>query len=507
MSDQRPNADAALSVLKDFQRRTVDYVFKRLWEDDPPAFRFLVADEVGLGKTLVARGIVARTLEHLWDRVERLDIVYICSNASIARQNVSRLNVRGLPHAVLPTRLTLLPAHVRDLDKNKTNFISLTPGTSLNTTRSNRGGIIKERLVLWQMLKRLCHPRGKAALTWTRPAKAVAPSMSTVRPIQPMPMMVPSLNRDGLYRLLQCSVSDRRYREHMRWNLPTVDTALTDAFLKRLLDNRNLYDKLVSLCEDFARGWARGQYWMVGQLRSMLATVCVKALQPDLIILDEFQRFRDLLDSSSPAARLTRQILDFQYGLDSPEAGLRARVLLLSATPYKMLTLYGDDGEDHHSDFLRTCAFLCEDDEEVMRGLRAAIRRYRLGLLDGQGHVQDLDEARRDLEARLLRLMVRTERVRATAEGDAMLAGCKSTPSLEPEDLMQARVIDRVAASVKAHDPIEYWKSAPYLLNVMRGYRLKDRFMALRHAPPADLVAAVRDSEAWLLKQEACRAI
>ena len=175
MSNQRPNTDTALSVLKDFQRRTVDYVFKRLWEDDPPAFRFLVADEVGLGKTLVARGIVARTLEHLWDRVERLDIVYICSNASIARQNVSRLNVRGLPHAVLPTRLTLLPAHVRDLDKNKTNFISLTPGTSLNTTRSNRGGIVQERLVLWQMLKRLCHPRGKAALTWTRPAKMFRP--------------------------------------------------------------------------------------------------------------------------------------------------------------------------------------------------------------------------------------------------------------------------------------------------------------------------------------------
>ena len=498
MSDRRPDANAALSVLKDFQRRTVDYVFKRFWEDDPPAYRFLVADEVGLGKTLVARGIVARTLEHLWDRVERLDIVYICSNASIARQNVSRLNVRGLPHAVLPTRLTLLPAHVRDLDKSKTNFISLTPGTSLNTTRSNRGGIVQERLVLWQMLKRLSHPRGKAALTWTRPTKAVQSTMTTMRP-----MAVSSLNPDGLYRLLQCSVSDRRYREHMRWNLPTVDTALTDAFLKRLLDNRNLYDKLVSLCEDFfGRRWLPDQYWMVGQLRGMLASVCVEALQPDLIILDEFQRFRDLLVSKSPAARLTRQILDFRYGPDTPEAGLRARVLLLSATPYKMLTLYGDEGEDHYSDFLRTCSFLCEDDEEVMRGLRAAIRRYRLGLLDGQGHAQDLDEARRDLEAMLLRLMVRTERVRVTAEGDAMLAGHKSTPSLEPEDLMQARVIDRVAASVKAHDPIEYWKSAPYLLNVMRRYRLKDRFMALRDDPPADLVAAVRDSEAWLLKQE-----
>ena len=504
MANPHRNAEKALSVLKDFQRRTVDYVFKRMWGDDPPAHRFLVADEVGLGKTLVARGIVAKTLEHLWDRVGRIDIVYICSNASIARQNVSRLDVGGLPHAVLPTRLTLLPAHVRHLDSNKVNFISLTPGTSLNTTRSNRGGIIDERLVLWQMLKRLSHPRGRAALTWTRPTKAVPHTMSTGQPTQLLPRVAPSLNRDGLYRLLQCGVSDRRYKEHMRWNLPSVDAALTDVFLNRLLDDGNLYNELVSLCEGFARrGWIRGQYPMVGRLRGTLASVCIEALEPDLIILDEFQRFRDLLDSSSPAARLTRQILDFQYKQDAPEAGLRARVLLLSATPYKMLTLYDDEGEDHYSDFLRTCAFLCEDDDEVMRGLRVAIRRYRLGLLDGQGHLHDLDLARRDLETRLLQLMVRTERVRVSAERDAMLEERESRPPLTTDDIRQAQVIDRVAATIKAHDPIEYWKSAPYLLNVMRRYRLKDHFMDLCQDPPGDLATAVRDSEAWLLKQDA----
>ena len=333
--------------------------------------------------------------------------------------------------------------------------------------------------------------------------------MSTVpqptgQPTQLLPRVAPSLNRDGLYRLLQCGVSDRRYKEHMRWNLPSVDAALTDVFLNRLLDDGNLYNELVSLCEGFARrGWIRGQYPMVGRLRGTLASVCIEALEPDLIILDEFQRFRDLLDSSSPAARLTRQILDFQYKQDAPEAGLRARVLLLSATPYKMLTLYDDEGEDHYSDFLRTCAFLCEDDDEVMRGLRVAIRRYRLGLLDGQGHLHDLDLARRDLETRLLQLMVRTERVRVSAERDAMLEERESRPPLTTDDIRQAQVIDRVAATIKAHDPIEYWKSAPYLLNVMRRYRLKDHFMDLCQDPPGDLATAVRDSEAWLLKQDA----
>jgi hypothetical protein len=53
----------------------------------------LIADEVGLGKTLVARGIIAKTLEHLQDEVERIDVIYICSNAAIATQNINRLNV------------------------------------------------------------------------------------------------------------------------------------------------------------------------------------------------------------------------------------------------------------------------------------------------------------------------------------------------------------------------------------------------------------------------------
>ena len=61
-NEKRPNIDVALARLKDFQLRTVDYVFKRLYEDE--AKKFLIADEVGLGKTLVARGVVARAIEH-----------------------------------------------------------------------------------------------------------------------------------------------------------------------------------------------------------------------------------------------------------------------------------------------------------------------------------------------------------------------------------------------------------------------------------------------------------
>ena len=113
MSTQ-PDTDSVLAGLKDFQRATVDYVFDRFYGPESTR-RFLVADEVGLGKTLVARGVIARTIDHLWNNVPRIDVVYICSNADIARQNVQRLRIPGCEVAAQATRLTLLPLHMHDL--------------------------------------------------------------------------------------------------------------------------------------------------------------------------------------------------------------------------------------------------------------------------------------------------------------------------------------------------------------------------------------------------------
>src|SRR3990167_465527 len=103
----RPNVKHILSGLKDFQRKTVEYVYKRLYEDSDRVDWFLIADEVGLGKTLVARGIIAKAVDNLWDTVKRLDIIYVCANADIAHQNINRLNITGKKEYAHATRLTL----------------------------------------------------------------------------------------------------------------------------------------------------------------------------------------------------------------------------------------------------------------------------------------------------------------------------------------------------------------------------------------------------------------
>lgn len=94
------DATPALEGLRGFQRQTVEHVFKRLYLDEQPADRFLVADETGLGKSMVARGVIAKAIERLDEPdsgVDRIDVVYVCSNADLAKQNLSRLNVTGSP--------------------------------------------------------------------------------------------------------------------------------------------------------------------------------------------------------------------------------------------------------------------------------------------------------------------------------------------------------------------------------------------------------------------------
>ena len=65
---KRPSVEASLKPLKAFQRCTVEHAFHRLFTADDSTGRFLVADEVGLGKTLVARGIIARAIRSPLER-------------------------------------------------------------------------------------------------------------------------------------------------------------------------------------------------------------------------------------------------------------------------------------------------------------------------------------------------------------------------------------------------------------------------------------------------------
>lgn len=452
---QKLEAAPVLAGLKDFQRRTVNYVFRRMFLDDKPARRFLVADEVGLGKTLVARGLIARFIEHLQNKPGRIDVIYVCSNADIAAQNVDRLKLPGLETFAKATRLTLLPLETHNLKRHRVNFISFTPGTTFD--QGNRTGRKDERRLIYQMLREM-----------------------------------PGLSERGLRNALQGSVGTEAWRRQSA-EKQDYDQELGRLFRAEVRGNRELNSELNRIAELYhdrrRRKEAEDQeacLALIGSLRRQLAKTCLAALEPDLVILDEFQRFRELLGDpdSSPSAELAHALFNY------PNPDLR--VLLLSATPYKMFSTDRDE-EDHYKDFLRTMEFLHAGED--MGKLEANLKAFRTGLLSLQRaeDLATLDTNRRAIEASLLRVMCRTERVGTTIAQDAMVKERPLIPLLTADDLGDLRLVETVGQILGERDTIEYWKSSPYLLNFMRGYQLK-RAMELDLMRKSSSLPAVIDA-------------
>lgn len=453
------DSEPVLAGLKDFQRRTVNYVFRRMFLDEKPARRFLVADEVGLGKTLVARGLIARFIEHLQDKPDRIDVIYVCSNADIAAQNVDRLKLPGLETFAKATRLTLLPLETHNLTRHKVNFISFTPGTTFD--QGNRTGRKEERRLIYQMLRDL-----------------------------------PNLNARGLRNALQGNAGKAWFKE-AEVELP-YDQELGTSFRSDVQGNHYLKSELYRLADLYHDRRRRKEPQdheacldLIGSLRRQLAKTCLAALEPDLVILDEFQRFRELLGDpdSSPSAELAHAL--FTY----PNPDLR--VLLLSATPYKMFSTAREE-EDHYKDFLHTMDFLQpgEDTDALVAHLKA----LRTGLLSLQ-HAEDLaalDATRHAIETSLLRVMCRTERVGMTLAQNAMLKERPLVPLLTANDLADLRLVETVVQLLGERDTIEYWKSSPYLLNFMRGYQLK-RAMELDLKRRSSILPAVIETHSMRL--------
>ncbi len=446
---ERPDPNAVLDGLKGFQRDTVEYAFERLYTTPDSTRRFLVADEVGLGKTLVARGVIARAIDHLWDgdhRVDQIDIVYICSNAQIARQNVRRLQI-GSGRFVRAGRLGLLPREIHDLKANRVNYLALTPGTSFDLRSSM--GTAEERVVLYHLLQRV----------WPDHRKG------------PMNVLQGYVRKTGDFRWW---LND--FRRSGR-----IDDDLGNAFKRRLLEEgEDLQERYEDLCQRFWRTrtrvpWAdrEPQIRFIGRLRAMLAEVCVTALEPDLVILDEFQRFKHLLDGENATAKLAEHL--FTYSDQTSDV----RLLLLSATPYRMYTLHHESAEDdHYRDFLQTIEFL---DPELKKSgdLRDLLDDYRQAMYRIEAGTKQLVRIKEKIETQLRRVMSRTERLRVSTASDGMLrevpcAGLELTAG----DVQDFLALEQIGREVNQPRVLDYWKSAPYLLSFMDDYQLKKRVVA-----------------------------
>ncbi|MCU0711560.1 MAG: hypothetical protein MUC43_05840, partial [Pirellula sp.] len=474
----KPETAKVLEGLKDFQRSTVEHVFRRLYTDPDSSRRFLVADEVGLGKTLVARGVIAKTIEHLWDNTPRIDIIYVCSNSDIARQNINRLSILGCNEFALSSRITLLPIKVASLEKQRVNFVSFTPGTSFDLKRS--GGIAQERALLYGMLKdawQLHKPICSRPFEGSSSKKGFEYWLKVLDPKAGYHSIHPEMQRD----FVKAVAADRELREEF------------DNLLREMPPRKEIPAEVAS----------QSLAW-IGKLRKILAETCLRWLEPDLIILDEFQRFKHLMKVGDGEDHEQADLAEHLFSYNNDSA--KARVLLLSATPYKMFTTADESAsDDHYKDFQRTLGFLVSDPAKRST-FEQTLKRYREALFrvsdDG---VHGLLEIKRELENLLRTVMVRTERLSIDANRDGMLKqmDCLGV-SLSESDVEHYLALHQIAQILEHGDMIEYWKSAPYLLNFMEHYDVKRKLdNAMNEQVDNSLMKQFRTLDDGLLNREA----
>jgi hypothetical protein len=161
------------------------------------------------------------------------------------------------------------------------------------------------------------------------------------------------------------------------------------------------------------------------------------------------------------------------------------------------------EGDDHYADFIRTLAFLTGQDRARLVGRE--LHEMRTGLL-AEGGIQRAIEAKASVESELRRVMVRTERLAATSDRSGMLAE-RPLPAvqLRSTDLAAYRVEDHVSRLLDTQDVLEFWKSAPYLLNFMEQYQLKRKFDAARDQRRRDLAQLLHSGQSLLSHDEVAK--
>lgn len=144
-----------MSALKplDFQEATANRILELYQQKQ---YRVLLADEVGLGKTIIASAVIQKVadLHAAWD--DHFKVVYICSNINIANQNCRKL---GIPEEdcldFQESRLSMQHLRIYESagrDHSYMQLIPMTPATSFSMTGGQ--GSKHERALIYAVLHR-----------------------------------------------------------------------------------------------------------------------------------------------------------------------------------------------------------------------------------------------------------------------------------------------------------------------------------------------------------------
>lgn len=475
------------SGLKDFQQATVNRI-EQLYKSGQR--RILVSDEVGLGKTLIARGTVAKVARIRKEEGDTLfKVVYVCSNGAIADQNLQKLRItsEAKTESVSSSRLSMQHLKIcqqENDDELKNRYIQLIPLTPDTSFRMTAGtGVVGERALMFAFLRRIPELQDYiselevAMMDWAHKAwewykKAYEDAA------------VDCNNKSGGKYF-----SDMIARLNQEIKAPWED-GLT------------YLDGVINLCNAIRQnhGKRSGDTGIIGQLRIIFAKISLDKLEPDLVIMDEFQRFRYLLDAEKKPDTETGMLAQKFFHSD------KVRMLLLSATPYKMYSTMEEIDEsntdEHYEEFLNVMDFL---NMGQARGnqFRTVWKDFSVKLKELTLGDTTILTAKNAAEDAMYQSVCRTERISEKNNADIIDDSDKRIPLNVLESDIRSYVeaqnlLD--AIGLKEHVPVDYIKSTPYLMSFMKDYQLK-RDIERYFKSHKDEVEKINKSLFWLKKQ------
>jgi hypothetical protein len=480
MNKKREEAlDKVQRQLTGFQKASVQYVLEQFLTQNRS--KVLIADEVGLGKTIIAKGLIAE----LWAKHDvkgrPFHVVYICSNQVLAAQNITKLNPIAENSQPI-SRLTFLAFKREVSDASLLRISSLTPSTSMQTTRSI--GLVTERAILYELLTSYSDFANLSEGLSDLLMGNVGPEVWENEKMQCSKEGDRPL-KDNLHRILKERLENLEYSP---FAYPEMSSSL----------GNYTYSSFYSALQALLRKQAKYsdadlsfRYEIVRTLRMELSKACLADLNADLFILDEFQRFKILLDrdNSSEAAELAQLI----FGGDDK------RVLLLSATPFKPLTTSLEElhGENHHEELKRVVQFLgasrgdtlWAEFEKDQRAFFEILRRPKEALLN-RG---DAIGAKNNLEQSFRKFLSRNERMNLVrGVTDLVCTQHLNEFKVIKDDVRNFIAIDRLMRELSGigalgrstlGSTLEFSKSAPYPLSYLQGYKMRETIDAHHDSP------------------------
>ncbi len=459
-----------LDGLAPFQRATVEHV-SNIYEQGRK--RVLVADEVGLGKTLVARGVIAKIASlRSKEGDDLVKIAYICSNSTIAAQNIEKLSIDGDVKLASSDASRLSMQHLviaqergdAELRDRYIQITPLTPSTSFSIT-SGTGTMYERALML-------------AVLSYDDRLKKGSSRYDRLSDILWDPR-IGSVEDNWLWWRDQRAAAEVKSARQMdpcrgaRAGYPYDVLEKVDQELEA--DGRTTLTNIVSYI-DGGREDRQVEHDIIVDLRKAFSKACVDMLDPDFVIMDEFQRFHELIaESDTESALLARRFL-----------GGNTRVLLLSATPYRMYSTAAeiDDGGfgDSHREFLEIMEFLNDDDNEsrqefieVWSDFTTSIQKLSSGSCD----IVALRQSKQRAEETAHRNTARTER-QSTGELGPITDNLSYARTLEitSNDVLSFVKMRELEAAARISGRFLYTdfsKSCPFPLSFMGQYKFMDK--------------------------------